>query len=586
MSNVTSISCKIDGRDFDSVRDLQNFRLKGEFADGKVTANIATTKLSFVNDAARFIRDYIDNGASASSNGIFHGLSVELPLSNDGNRFDAFEGLLDFTDDLEIVTTNEVRANIRQYSGLDSFTERARAVTYGLLVVEGIVQSTDFVDIEYLVEKEESILELILLSIMIYQLSSALADSIRSLAKDIANVVSLATGGFPVTGQVSSIALGIALIVIQLVYTTLLVIALIKMIEQLINSIISPIRYFKGMLLKTLLSRGAQKLGYTFSSTIPELDFLTYLPSQKEDGNNNRNLNVGSGIPNAVDYGYTVFEIYELCKNLFRAELLIEGTTIHLEPIANENFWYRESNYTIPNTFAAADVISEKVKFNTNENFGRKILKFQTDISDEWTIDQFQGTNFEIDTSLNTVTDARLNLVKGFKEVDFRLSLGVRKSELSVLERAIKAFGSVADGIINGLGGNSKFASKVEGRVGMLKITQKFMNNAKLLYLRSGKIPSNNRALLSAKTLYEKYHFIDSFVDQARGQKIIKQANVKFNFGDLQKILTNGFIFTDDGKKAKLIDFDYSPGLSECTLNYSIQKQYDANLTETFIEPS
>ncbi|MHC4336283.1 MAG: hypothetical protein ACYSUV_21420, partial [Planctomycetota bacterium] len=90
---------------------------------------------------------------------------------------------------------------------------------------------------------------------------------------------------------------------------------------------------------------------------------------------------------------------------MFSAQLTVIGNTVHQEPLINDSFWLSLSTYQLP------DVENEVKLYNTKDLDGRYIVSFDTDLSDEWTIINFIGTNFEIVTQPTVINDKKKVLI-------------------------------------------------------------------------------------------------------------------------------------------------------------------------------
>src|SRR5690606_664453 len=112
---------------------------------------------------------------------------------------------------------------------------------------------------------------------ILYLLVKELAQSIRNTSDAISDVAALFANTFG--GQVSAIVRAVAIALINVIYTAAILIAIIDLAQNFINTLVPPQRKHKAMTLKSLLEKAANHFGYQFQSPIAELNTLHYLPS-------------------------------------------------------------------------------------------------------------------------------------------------------------------------------------------------------------------------------------------------------------------------------------------------------------------
>jgi hypothetical protein len=120
----------------------------------------------------------------------------------------------------------------------------------------------------------------------------------------------------------------------------------------------------------------------------------------------------------------------------------------------------------------------------------------------------------------------------------------------------------------------------------VLKQTQNWHSIPKLLYLKGGKLPINQRDLWSAKHLYDSFLNYNSFVaNNWQGQKAVYN-NVEIPFGieDYKQLTVNPY-FLFEGAVAKITNFTWTTGRDKATISFWVRERYTTNLKETFINP-
>jgi len=409
-------------------------------------------------------------------------------------------------------------------------------------------------------------------------------ESIEKIAADVSTTAALlTTSAFPI--PVGSIAYAIALFAIRVIYTAILLLAIVELGKTLFETLIPPLRNHKGILLKTALTKIANHFGYQFNCPVVEYNNIVYLPSNP---NLDEKTGLGfisstkgtqSGIPNNLDYGYFTEDLFNLAKTLPYAKMALIGNTIELRP-KNDPFWVQQSQWVMP------DVIINTLGYNLNELKATNLLSFSVDTSDEWTVDNYEGTSVEIKTDPVSIIRERAVLLKGLEEVKFQVAHGNRKDKLNSLETILKTVGGAIDDVTGLFGTGTNLKSKVLNKIGSLKQSTNWHTVPKLLYLNGGKLPTNHRQLWNANLLWEKYHKEKSFVrDNFRGQKLLyNNITVPFGLEDFLKLTKNPY-FTFNGLSAKIVTFTWTQGQDEAVIDFWVRKPYTFNLKETKIIP-
>ena len=224
---------------------------------------------------------------------------------------------------------------------------------------------------------------------------------------------------------------------------------------------------------------------------------------------------------------------------------------------------------------------------NSDELISNRLLSYQTDLTDDWTIDNFKGTNYQVHTKLKNKTDQTTDLIKGFEEINVPFALGNRKDKLNGLENTLKGLFKTIDNIINVFGGNSKLSNKLTGKIGLLKVSTNNWNKEKLLYLQNNKLPTNHRDKISMSYIWANYWSEKSFVlnnYNAQEYKITGE-EVDMNLQDFNDILLNGYFTDVNGDTLKAKQIVYNPYKNKAVIDYNWKEPYTTNLIETYYEP-
>lgn len=587
LSKSALIRFKLDGKSTVAPEDWQNIELSATFDNDSVQPSIESTDFTFVNEGADAVRDWISKGVSGGV-GIFEGIPFKIEAYNKDNNIIAFDGFLNLSNDFEDLTpVPRVRATLLKDNGLDSLENLLSGITCGYLESIGEITASDYTDINYQIIKKITILEVLIANIILFLLIKELAQAIKDTANAIAVAAADLAGGL--SGPVGAAIYSTSYAILQFIYTASLVVAVIDLITKLINLLVPPLRTHKAIKVKTLMEIISTFLGYNFISPIKELDNLYYLPSNNnlEEQDTQTGLftkinGTDQGIPNSQDYGYNCAELFELVKSLFNAKYVIIGNDLHLR-CEGDPFWIKMSTYQMPPALLPVK------QYNTNELNGDILLNFQTDITDEWTIDNYIGTSYEVKTDAIIVKNKKAKLIKGQNTINFNVALGSRKDELTAIENIMLGLARLADRATKVLGRGTNLAGQIKNKIGVLKQSQNNTTLPKLLYLNSdNKLPSDHRDKFSAKVLWNDYHSYKSFVDNNYiGQKIVyKDVRIPFGLDDFIKLTNNSYFRTFEGEQAKATAIRWSVSQDFALIDFYIRTPYTKNLKETKIEPS
>jgi hypothetical protein len=566
----------------EGVRDWQGLQIIATFDNDNNQPNITTSELTFSLDMGKKIIDHIDNGA-----GVFQGIDFEMFLNNPSTE--VFKGILDLADDIEVNREKkEVKAKLLKLDGLNTFANVSEAITMGLLESEGVFTSADYVDIPYIKETEFDYLATAILIVSIFQIQKQLQDLIKDTADLFADTGGEAAGSLS-TGLVGAGIIGFGKAAANVIYFAAMFFILISMIQELFNLLFPVVKYHRGIKLRTILEKGCSFAGYQFESSIPELDELYILPRKSQEGR--RNIpNSESGLPVSGGPLYTLGKCVGLVKDLFNAKVKItDDNIVHIESLKNRGFWELESAYEMPPIKVDID------KYNTNDLVGTKVISFTIDNDNYWDLENYKGTVYEIKTLPNAYDDFRKVLIKGVSELTFPVALGTRKTTETLLERTFRTFANIADSLSTIFKANNDFTGKVDRKAGMLRMSTDLVNIPKALRLTPTlKLEKNHRDIWSAKYLYDRYHYVNSFVkevankdeqDNLNQYKVYQKIKMNASFEDFLKIINNNIATDEDGNKVIFDSILYNFGGGYWEADYRIQYQYSTNLKETYTEP-
>ena len=564
----------------DAPEEWEDMSVNASFEDGDMQATLNADSFTFSNNEAKIIRDWISSG------NIFRGLPFKIDAYNVNQSLLAYDGFINCANDVQLHEDTTVEANIQIGEGLNTLNDRLRGLTLEYLYNTNVITDSDFTTVDYVVEKNLNIQEIIANLILGYILVTQLRNQIQSTAKAISNAFAHATGG--ISGGIAATVFAIAAAAIELIYTAFLVVAIINIGTKIFNMLIPIVRKHRTLKLRNALTKISQHLGYNFISNIDLLDTLHYLPSntQTDDVNILSGIidiarGTSTGIPSAGDYGWTSFEFFDICMKMFQAKIQVKnGDLIFLSE--NDPYWQSTSTYVLP------DILKPVKRFNTNELKFSKLLQFRTDeIADEWTFINYRGTNYHIITDDPSIPNDGAKYIEDHETIAFNVALGNRKDELNALENSLKDLAKVVDDTINFFGGSSNLSQQVKNRVGLLKQGTNNHTVPKIIYLNdSGRLPVNHRDLFSAKTLYDRFINYRSFVLNNFGNQkaIFEIENTPFGFEDFLKTIENSNFTDSIGGFGKFRDMEWIMAGDYANITIEKKEVYCTSLVETYIE--
>jgi hypothetical protein len=581
----TNLKFVTNGQDTNPPEEWMDISVNAAFDNDNIQANINFDSFRFVNvdnqKSSKILRDWISNGFP----GIMEGVPFLINGYNNQNSLSVFDGFVDLSDDVALLEDGSTIAKIKKRDGLNSLDERLGALTWGYLEDIGAVSSGDYISVDYVVEKKFNFFEIVMSNIVLFLLIKELTESIKDLSKQVNDAFAHTTGGL--SGPAAGAAWTVVAIIIQILYTTLIALAVFNLGKQLFELLLPKVRTHKAIQLRRALEIISNHLGYSFVGIATEFDNVYYLPSNTNQdevsfvsGLITQLKGTSVGIPNVTDSGYSCSSFFNMCKDLIDGKPAIINGELHLRA-ENDPFWIKQASFQMP------DVLIEEQKFNTDELFSRFEFTFAIDQRDEWTIDNYKGTAYvsTIDSIQTNITQAKF--IKGINEVKMPVSLGNRKDQLNGIERLLKNIAQFMDNTINALGGSSNFANGISNKVGMLKVTHNNHSIAKLLYLRGGKLPANHRQLFSAKVVYTKYYNHQSFVQNNFGRQrlVYDQVQIPFGLGEFLQLIDNSYFYDNQNRIGKIKNIDWSIMKDTAIVDYWIKEIYAPNLKETFLEP-
>ncbi len=579
LSKSANLRFTLNNKVVDAPVEWPDIFMNANFEDGDIQPSINTQDLTFVNQEAVDIKKWIADGK------MFEGMPFKIDAYNINLTSSAFNGYVNCSNGIEIFDDGSVNAKIQIADGLDNLNDRLNGITMSYLESINVFTNSDYTEVKYVVEKTDTALEIVMNIVLGYILTVQLNQQIQSASKSVATASGIFSSSF--TGGVGAAILIAATAIIDLTFTLFMVLAIVDIGKKTFELLLPIPRTHKTIKLRTALTKITNYLGLNLVSPIGLLDKLHYLPSNLNADDINPITGVisfpngtQSGLPNERDFGFTAGEMFELCMRMFNAKIKVIGNDLHLRSL-NDQFWKQSS------TLQLRDTLRPVKRYNTDEFVFSRLIKFDTDeISDEWTINNFKGTNYEIITDDPTITNNSAKYLKNHETINIPVALGNRKDDLNPLENSLAALAGIVDSTVNFFGGSSNLSGAIKSRIGILKTGTNNITKSKLLYLNGSKLPTNHRELFSAKVLYNLFINEKSFVlNNYGGQKALYTIdNLPFGFEDFLQAIDNSNFRDSDNVDSKFRSAEWLIGQDYADVEFEQHEIYAPNLIETYIE--
>jgi len=540
-----------------SPRNRESIGVVSDFSDNPNELSLNVDAVILPREAFLIVQQHIQ------SVGVFEGIPYKVEM--DGGI--TLEYYVDLTDN-PIFRSYETEVKIKRRLAIDNFRDNANGTSFELMLKKG--WSFQFIDVPYIIVKDNSVELAITLSVSLYIMTRELIQATR----DLANLIGLLATTIGVSGSSVGLILNLTIQTLaQIAYVALLLIAVINLGTQLFLLIFPPVRKIKATKLKELIKRGCEFLGYSFQSTL--LDSISgativpvpltrdrksifkFLPEELTDS-------FTKGIPSASDATPTLGSLIDAVETMFNARLYVNNGNVRIE--RRDFLQNLTTNEIIPALVLQNDRIDEYT-FNVDDIWKRYYIRYALDFSDVHTTDEIYNIHdAEFSTEVSSFTNQDLISIKGLNEVNIPFALGSRKNELNWLEKRAKDVFSIIDAVTGVFGGGTNFASQIDARIGVLQIGQQYFSVTKFLYLGSGqKQPVNFENFISAKALWNNYHFINQI--QLNDFEIRQTSRITIKPSDFVNLLNNNFAEID-GEICEILRIEWIDEKSFAEITY------------------
>jgi hypothetical protein len=558
-------------------------------SEGNTTRELNVDSIILANEAKKLVLDHI------VTYGVFQG--IPYTISIDGVVFDYF---VDLTQSPKINGDGDgsIEVKIKQRKSWHQFKENADALSF-----EAINKTHEIAtkDADYVIVKDNQGMIFMTSLLSIYVFSDAAAEAILKLAKSTGETTAAATpstgvgtgtvigtaGPYPVTATVTTgttnyslgqIAWIIIKILLRLAYLALIIIALIDLTNRIVEIIFPRVRALKASTVFELITRGCEKLGYTFKSSILEGNYspLTLVPVPLSDDSKSiflENLfpsfqsGYTKGYPTAQDTTPTLGSLIDAMITMFNGKIFVDNGVVTLE---RRDYLLQISTNKITNTLNVQDKRVNEWTYNTGDAWKRYYLKYKVDHSDIHTVDNYNGVSVEYSTEPISTPNEDLVLIKGLSDATIPFALGIVKGSFTWAEDIVYGIAVEMDKFT---GGNA--ASAIASRKSAMKISSQYYSVSKLLYMSGSRQGSTYLDSMKSEVIYDGYHQIN---EVNLNFKRIYSASVPFSSDDFVKLQGNNYIYDTSGELLEIFSMDWNNGNKTADIEYAIDSDEANNI--------
>ncbi len=542
---------KVNGQTVTNPVDAQRLKINVAYEEN----SIADVQPVVNFDKLVFVRDGVSAIQKARKDlGIYHQVSIDFNL----NDRDIFNGYL--TDFNFLLERDEIEAKPVSLNSSSGLTELLSALSFS-----SIQDKLTYQNIEYIIEDVDPTDKLVQLGASQLFYSYILYKQIEDIADFQAEAVRTA-GNTPFNiGDIIYLVLkGIALIA----FLAITVIAIIKQAKEMKELLFPSKKRTKVVSLHELLTVALSEIGYSLVTDIDDMSNVYHWASGKIDNE--------EYYPRVNDRCGSALGVLSLVLEKYAARVAVQDKTVYIYNEYSDNFFKNKP-------LQIQSFPDNNYRENVNDMVGTREIIYSTDAIDDWTDEEFKGTEYIIRANIN---DPTKSTVLGLDQTNYGVALCSRKSNLNILEKTWSGFVGIINTVIDVFGGSNQALSS-PNRLGVARVSSNRLGVAKLVYLQGGKIPSNHRDKLSARADEENFHFVKSHVrNPKRKTRIYEQVLQRYNEDSLSCSLNGNACLSPEGISGRVNRVNWNYEYDNAVLEFEIEDvNRETRLIETFYEP-
>jgi hypothetical protein len=533
------------------------------FEDRRISQlELSVDTLEFVNEDRIAIKSWIE------TYGYFVGMPLDIKYSNGT----IVKYILDFQDPAFREKERSYKVKLKKYKGVDNFFDNADGMAFSLVNWS----PSDFTQVDYVIIPEGQANYFISLMLATFALSQEIAKAVDEIQQSIGDLFAAATPipGLSPTGPTVSynvpaiVVAGIKLAA-RVAYAIFIVIALVKLLTEIINVIFPVIRQFKAIKVKTLFEKSCAFLGYSVSSTLlNSLTPLTILPVPLKSKKNSwfleliapNTLAYTNGYPSSRDSVKTLGQLISALEDTFNAKIKVSNGIVTFE---QENFFLQTPNTGLLSAFNLQSELQSEHSQNSDEISKRRVVQFQTDPTDFNTFDDTFQSLFEISSEVENSPDRALELIRGYDLINIPFARGTNKGSLNFLERSAKVLARAVD-----LFCGSNLTSKVNARKNVMQVSSQYFSVTKLLWMNGTRLHQEQTNFIGAQAIMLNYWY-SRFIENNQ-KNIYDSMPVAMTENELFALFQNNFITMDNGQVAEIVSVQWSELQAKAMVTYNV----------------
>lgn len=610
----------IQGRSVNSPSNWEDIDIELNFEPDDTEVGLSVSSFDWINEEYDILKALFDQGLTGG-NGTFEGVRHEIKIYQNGSYQIVFDGYIDLT--TAQWDQDKVTAESKQLAGQDWLNEVADGFTFEYLYNQGLLTDSDKIFIPYIINSIPNYRDILLATLALYTVSAQLKDISFDIGSGSAESATI----------IDSIG-GILKLAFRILYTIFLVVAIIKLILDLFNLLIQPVKYVAAMKVNRLLESACTYLGVVYESPVlqaPPFDRLTiipraYNPPPTQTDERIKGYFLGNPIEQTGYFDGTPGDLIRSLITMFNLRAVSSPDKLRLLA--------KNPNLT-RSTFKLPKYDIQKWRTNADQFIASTVITFQTDSTDGNTIDQWEGTNYQVQLIPKTSTDKRLLLMKGLRRVSIPFARAYRKNDLTGVEKAVEVLFDVFSPILNALIGlvngivsvvnavleavediidaldtiginipfdrpeirrieKPRLQELIENRIGMLLLEKDMIGVDKIALVdvasdqSKTKISLDNDTIIRASYLYTNYHASNSFAPNSDSAQryVYEYPNVEMTLTDVTNVLRDGTVYLNNGNVAEVITCSWNSSSQLANFVVKERKIYSNNLDQRTYEPT
>lgn len=639
---MIKINCYIQGNPVNPPKNIDGLLIelnygKDQFPQGNT---VSITNFEWVRENADWVYNYVQQGLTGG-NGIFEAPLFRIDIQNGSVVQTVFDGYIDLTDGLLIkqspLSPNKaIQATTKalSHATVDWINQRAGGFSFEYLAslpigTPGAIDPSMYRFMPYVNNTVPNYEQAAICTLMIFSIEQQIIVSLKAIQKDLPDIA-----GF------FNAPAGVIKIVIEIAYLLVLIVTIIKVIEDMVKFIISPVKYHAGMYVRDLMKKGCEYLGMTFicDTFDPSSDFYNefIIPEKLYNAVSAADSSLlGFLVPDVNEqvgwYKGRFSDLLEAMKIKYNAKIIVTSN--------DEVILIRKDKNAQPAVYQLPDIYQPEFTYNTDELKSSIIVEYMTDSTEMNTQQNYLGTIYETTVQPIVFTEQSLVMLKDYDDYVIPFARATTKTGLTVPEQQIDAFLIIFDdianvlvqlvnGVVSIVNAVTKAVKKIfklvgiklnipnipymntinlgafiENRIGMMVLTSDHFNIAKIFILKEGsqskynKIDPSNGTVENAKYHWEHFYYVNSFLpaslkpayaDRPTGNQFIKKTfpKVRFTWQNFLDVFTNNRITAADGTPAIIESLKFNPARTEAEITVRFSKIYTLNLKETYLYPT